>query len=228
MTWVRVSDDFMDHPKVIELGADAPVAVTLWLAGLGYCNRYLTDGHLPAGIVPRLTALPPGDLKRAADALVSVNLWELREGGYQVHEYAEYQWSRERVLAERTANRERQARWRDEHGNGVTNGVSNGERNGRPIPIPTPSPIPPTTPPPPPEVVEVYERLFGHVSEKKADYLSSISSRWPVERVIEGIKREHQLGATSKNIGGRLEAGLKAGDKREAAETLAAIEERIA
>src|SRR5688572_6751300 len=101
MTWVRISDDFMDHPKVVGLGADGPIAVTLWLAGLGYCNRYLTDGYIPAGILSRLTTLDPAQLRIATDALVAAGLWERGVNGFQVHDFLEYQNSKEYVLTRR-------------------------------------------------------------------------------------------------------------------------------
>ena len=50
----------------------------------------------------------------------------------------------------------------------------------------------------PVEVVVAHEELFGHVTDKKADYLRNVLSRWPVQRVIEGMRREHSQGATRR------------------------------
>jgi hypothetical protein len=63
------------------------------------------------------------------------------------------------------------------------------------------------------EVVAVYQRLFGFASEKKVVYLQDIVSRWDADRVMEGLRFEHGQGATRRDICGRLEAGLKRGDK---------------
>jgi hypothetical protein len=51
MTWVKIDDGFADHPKVIEAG---PMASWLFLCGLTYCSRQLTDGFIPAGQLRRL------------------------------------------------------------------------------------------------------------------------------------------------------------------------------
>lgn len=47
MPWVRVDDHFDEHPKMAAVG---PVGWGVWLAGLAYCNRNLTDGFIPYAI----------------------------------------------------------------------------------------------------------------------------------------------------------------------------------
>lgn len=42
MGWIRVSDDFCDNEKMIDVG---PLGVALHHAALGFCNRNLTDGY---------------------------------------------------------------------------------------------------------------------------------------------------------------------------------------
>jgi hypothetical protein len=152
MTWVKLDDQFPDHPKVIEAG---PMASWLYVCGLAYANRFLTDGFIPERQAHRLVDLD--DLAPMIDRLVSVGLWEIVEGGYHIHDFLEYQPSAEKVKAERAANAERQARWRDRNAedNGVSNAVTNELRNGvtnsapsrtrtrtRPIPVPEPGPTP--------------------------------------------------------------------------------------
>lgn len=44
MPWVKVDDHFDEHPKMAAVG---PVGWGVWLAGLAYCNRNLTDGFIP-------------------------------------------------------------------------------------------------------------------------------------------------------------------------------------
>jgi len=51
MGWVRISDDFYDHPKFAEV---TPLSIALWLAGLAYCNRNLTNGYIPESAARRL------------------------------------------------------------------------------------------------------------------------------------------------------------------------------
>lgn len=43
MAWVRQSDDFYDHPKLIEVG---PLGIALFFGVIAFCNRNLTDGFI--------------------------------------------------------------------------------------------------------------------------------------------------------------------------------------
>ncbi len=113
MVWVKLDDGFTEHPKVVQAGVPA---AWLFLAGLGYCARHLTDGLIPEAEVRRLTHSPQA--RRQADRLLAVGLWERAPGGYRVHDYLEYQPSAAQVKAERRAAAERKARWR-----GVPDGV---------------------------------------------------------------------------------------------------------
>ena len=60
MPWVRIDDGYADHPKMAAVG---PLGQALWLAGLAYCNRYLTDGFIPR-TQPKLScpSNPAGEL----------------------------------------------------------------------------------------------------------------------------------------------------------------------
>jgi hypothetical protein len=111
MTWVKLDDRFPEHPKVAQVGA-----VTAWLhvCGIAYCNRNLTDGRIPRGIVPALTALQgigfwtgneweEADPFELAESLVEENLWEHDGGDFRIHDYDQYQPARADVLAEKKA-----------------------------------------------------------------------------------------------------------------------------
>ena len=102
MTWVRIEDSFPDHPKALEAG---PLACWLYVCGLAYACRYLTDGFIPDRQVNRLSDVAkPGS---QAQALVRAGLWEVVEGGYRIHDYLDYQPSAEKVEKEREATRKR-------------------------------------------------------------------------------------------------------------------------
>jgi hypothetical protein len=118
MTWVRLDDGFPDHPKVDAAG---PLAAWLYVCGLAYCARFLTDGHIPADRVARLAAV--AEPLALAARLVEVGLWERTTGGYRVHDYLEFQPSAERVRRERTQNAHRQEDFRARR-NGASNGVT--------------------------------------------------------------------------------------------------------
>lgn len=103
MPWVKLDDNFFDHPKIVAAGRDAR---DLYLAGLCYCARNLTDGFIPEERVARL-AIEAGvaDAKTAVTRLSTVirgtrcPLWETVDGGYQVHDYLDYNPTREQVIA---------------------------------------------------------------------------------------------------------------------------------
>lgn len=120
MTWVKLDDQFPDHPKVIAAGGDA---AWLYVAGLCYCQAKLTDGHIPRGIVVRLT-----DRRHPlvlANQLVKVGLWEEDADGFRVHDFMEYNLDSATVKAKKDANRNRVTAWRKERGgNAVRNAVT--------------------------------------------------------------------------------------------------------
>lgn len=104
MAWVKLDDGFAEHPKIEEAG---PLAAWLHVAALCYCNRQLTDGFIPEGKVGRLADVP--QVKRHVAALVRVGLWHPVDGGYQIHNYLEFQPSKAKVEAEREDARKRMA-----------------------------------------------------------------------------------------------------------------------
>lgn len=105
MTWVKIDDTVTEHPKCVEL---SPSAWTLWLHGLAYCSRNLTDGHIPAAMLPRLSGL--SSPKKAAGELCEAGLWHKNGEGWEIHDYADHQRTRADIEAERQAARERRAR----------------------------------------------------------------------------------------------------------------------
>lgn len=131
MAWVRLDDSFAQHPKVMAAG---PLALAMQVAGLCYCNRNLTDGFIPWAVARTLLSwemLGPDqeryrisvtddthteeiDSDYVIKRLVETGLWEEVPGGYQIHDYLQYQPSKAKVMAERAAAQERMARRRKE------------------------------------------------------------------------------------------------------------------
>jgi hypothetical protein len=67
----------------------------MYVCGLCFCNRFLTDGFIPERQIRRLVDFDnPIEL---ADRLIDAGLWDQAEDGYQVHDYLEHQNSRERI-----------------------------------------------------------------------------------------------------------------------------------
>jgi hypothetical protein len=152
MAWIRIDDHYDEHPKHAEAG---PLGTIMWLAGLAYCNRNLTDGFIPWAVAQRLVCWEfleaPDDQGRqkliritkscghigddirpdyVIDLLLMAGLWEDTEGGYLVHDYDQYQPTREQVESMRNAR--------------VAGGIAranmgNARRNGRFAPAGTPA-----------------------------------------------------------------------------------------
>jgi hypothetical protein len=148
MTWVRLDDLMPQHPKVLRAG---PAAAWLWVCGLAYCSRMLTDGAIPSQALASF-GLPQTD--KLAATLVEVGLWDETSDGFQVHDFLQYQPSRKQVLERRERATARVKEWRKRRGyshgdadcnavgNGVGNAVGNGVGNavGNAAPDPDPDP----------------------------------------------------------------------------------------
>jgi hypothetical protein len=97
MAWVRIHDAAMSHPKLVGL---SDKAFRLWVWGLSYAQQHLTDGAIVT------EAIPPR-MKRAADDLVQKALWQKQGEGFQIHDYLDWNDSKETILAKRDGARNR-------------------------------------------------------------------------------------------------------------------------
>jgi hypothetical protein len=123
---VKLDDCFSDHPKVEQAG---DLAAWMYVCGLQYCSRALSDGFVPATRVPRLTGLSRP--MKLAEKLVEVGLWEPVDGGFQVHDYAEHQRTAEQIKHQRQTTANRVTRHREQRSrNGVTGAVTRTVTNG--------------------------------------------------------------------------------------------------
>jgi hypothetical protein len=121
LMWVKLDDHFVEHPKILAAG---PLAGWLYLAGLCYANRLLTDGFIPGEMVTALQACltPPNGRSNGhksltlAQRLCAAELWHEATvaglAGYQIHDYAQYQPTKKKVLTARKSTQKRLARWR--------------------------------------------------------------------------------------------------------------------
>lgn len=95
MAWTRIDDKFLMNPKVQSAGVHG---MALYLAGLIYCNSNLTDGFIPQSILPILYGMAFQTKKdKMEDRLVDLNLWELVEGGYQIHDFLKFNKSKHEI-----------------------------------------------------------------------------------------------------------------------------------
>jgi hypothetical protein len=160
MVWVRISDDIDEHPKVASAG---PLALAVQVAALAYCNRNLTDGFIPFAAAHSLLDwdIYGADGRRYTvgvtcgvtgddvvtewvirECLLPPGIWDIddQRRGYIIHDYADYQPSKEAVLKERESARERKAKSRAKSQRDAA--VSHGHVTAHPVPVPVPVPVP--------------------------------------------------------------------------------------
>lgn len=133
---------YSKHPKIAAL-SDA--AFRLWQAANDYCDTLLTDGVIHKTALSDRSIAARSSPKLVAELLKIIppykaGLWEDHGDYYLVHDYLDWNDSREIVQASRARGRERSARFRAKHQDGdgaphaerdgVTNGARNGARNG--------------------------------------------------------------------------------------------------
>jgi hypothetical protein len=140
MPWGKLDDSLYDHPKLDELPPAMRLAcVGLWAVSISWCNRRLTDGHVPAGRIRLL-----GGTTQQAEALVKVRLFDKDQGGYRVHDFLDFNDSKEYVMARRAKDAIRQQAARDakQESHGVSRAVSqrDSERTNSVTPPVSPSP----------------------------------------------------------------------------------------
>lgn len=105
MTWFKVDDGFWSHPKTMTL---TPEAVALWVRAGSYCGKHLTDGFVPRVMLPMLQAVEPH-----ARELVTAGLWIEIVDGWQFHQWADYQDTKDAVEKRRKAWKTQKAKQRD-------------------------------------------------------------------------------------------------------------------
>ena len=111
MPWARFEDDYLGNAKLTTLST---AAIALDMAAIIYSARELRDGLLRASDVDAIATLI--HIRRwapVAAELVAVNRWSVSAGGYAIHDYLEYQPSRQQVLGDRAAAAYRMRRVRE-------------------------------------------------------------------------------------------------------------------
>lgn len=108
MTDARLHPTFLTNHKVDDLD-DA--AFRVYVNGIVLTASQETDGRLTRRAL-RLLHPEPLDLLGIAARLVAAGLWEPRENGWHVHDFADYQTSKAQAEASREAARLRKAKSR--------------------------------------------------------------------------------------------------------------------
>ena len=178
MVWAKLDDAILDNPKVAKagvIGFAMYVAGISYCCRNVLSNT--VDGFIPDSAARRLldmhdllhevlayaqapdpvtdrvaTAayeLPPVVGTAVADHLVVCGLWVRVEGGYLIHDYAEYnptkaEAQQERAVRSAAGKAGAQKRWGDAKPHGTSHGTSHSGSNGKAVanPCPAPAPVP--------------------------------------------------------------------------------------
>jgi hypothetical protein len=109
MTWFKVDDRLPGSRKLLRIPrARRAAAIGIWTLAGAWCARELSNGEVPAELLVDI-----GGTAREAKDLVDSGLWEVTEGGWQFHDWFDYQPSREEVLRDRKAHADRQQAYRE-------------------------------------------------------------------------------------------------------------------
>ena len=131
MSWFKVDDQLAFNAKIVAAGNEA---MGLWVRAGSWSAAQLTNGFIPEHMAIAMAngmanAMANGMAKPCgADALVMAGLWDEVDGGYQFHDWAEFQPSAEAEKEKRKARslagqKGAAARW---------NGKTDGKRHSKP------------------------------------------------------------------------------------------------
>jgi hypothetical protein len=102
MPWVKLDDTFWSNRKLERL---SDRAYRLYMRSLGYCSQYLTDGVMDTTDLRTIGATP-----KVCQELVAGGCWDpVPDGGYQIHDYLQFQPSRHEVMEKRRKEAEKKA-----------------------------------------------------------------------------------------------------------------------
>jgi hypothetical protein len=99
MAWFKVDDGWWSHPKTLQL---SPQAIALWVRAGSWSCQHLTDGFISDSTLTLF-----GYKSVASRDLVEAGFWEKADGGFQFHDWADYQEKSEIVRERRERARER-------------------------------------------------------------------------------------------------------------------------
>lgn len=113
LPWVRMDTQWPQNPKFLMLVEDKKWrAIAVYWAALGWSGAQGQNGFVPYFALPQVHAT-----RKEASELVQVSLWDMAEGGWDIHDFNEFQPSSEEH--ERRSSKARNAamvRWHGKNG----------------------------------------------------------------------------------------------------------------
>jgi hypothetical protein len=120
MSWVRIHDGAMRHHKILDL---TDRAFRVWVEGLSHVQEQLTDGLIRRAALRTFGYVVT---KKSIQQLVESGLWQVQGSDFFIHDYTEWNDSREVVERKRSQGRQRVADYRKRQTASMSNGSGNG------------------------------------------------------------------------------------------------------
>ena len=103
MAWAKLDDRFHSHPKALQAWEREPAAVGLYALALSWVAAHETDGRVPSEWINRQVPVQL-DRDRLTETLTEAGLLEPNGEGWLIHDYLDYNPSREQAQAKREAD----------------------------------------------------------------------------------------------------------------------------
>jgi len=112
-----LDDRLPTHPKILKAGAllgpgGASQALHLYLLGITYARQHLTDGFIPDAFVSSCGVVSKSGSIAKVLANRTIRLWRKVKGGYQIHDYHQWNPKASTVKEKRELDRQRKAQAR--------------------------------------------------------------------------------------------------------------------
>lgn len=111
MTWTKLDDSFHSHPKVRKAWRDR-TALGLHVLAINYSTCHSLNGEVPVEFVEDQVP-DQSERARAIQTLLSCGLWERSGDQWRIHDYLDFQPSRERLREARRKDAERKRKERE-------------------------------------------------------------------------------------------------------------------
>ena len=179
MSWVRLADEMLANPKVLGL---SDRAFRLYIGLLCWCSAWETDGAFNDDA---LRAIPDGRrLRNSLEDLIVSGLILVRDEGWEIHDFLDYQPSKEQKRQTRKAATSRQrasrARRDSERDSRRDGAVTSRAQDPLPLPGPVPSDLDPSS------VGEPSYDLEPSVRALYVKLISDLGIENPPQRWVEG------------------------------------------
>lgn len=110
--WIRLDDDYINHPKFVAL---SHIAFRLWHEGMAYSRKLMTDGIITIGALKTFRYSSKSAVKELVTPLCpgASPLWEEHEGGFEIHDYLDWNPTKDVEVGRRESSRERLRKHRE-------------------------------------------------------------------------------------------------------------------